>query len=233
MSTIKLIQMYASPWAERVRWALNYKGLPYEKQNYTPGVDEEAVKKLTGQAQVPVLLVNGTAIPDSTAILNWLEEHKPHPALMPASKQDRAQVMLWEELMDGVFGPQARMIIIGHFLRSSEPELQQGGRYFAQKYQHSPYAEEHAKAAVQRILTVLEAALEGREYLVGETFTRADIIVASMLLLVNPPSDELFRFPAAMRPVYTVPVTLDSAFAPIFAWRDRMYRKHRGEVVKP
>jgi glutathione S-transferase len=119
--------------------------------------------------------------------------------------------------MDGAFGPQARMIIIGHFLRSSDPDPQQGGRYFAQKYQHSPYAEGHAKAAVQRILTVLKAALEGREYLVGQTFTRADIIVASMLLLVNPPPDELFLFPAPMRPVYSGPVTLDSEFAPIFA----------------
>jgi glutathione S-transferase len=123
--------MYASPWAERVRWALTFKGVPYEKQNYQPGVDEEAVKKLTGQAQVPVLLVNGTVIPDSTAILNWLEEYKPQPALLTASEKDRAQVMLWEELMDGVLGPQARMLIVGHFLRSGEPELQQGGRYFA------------------------------------------------------------------------------------------------------
>jgi glutathione S-transferase len=87
MSTTKLIQMYASPWAERVRWALNYKGVPYEKQSYQPGVDEEAVKKLTGQAQVPVLLVNGSVIPDSTAILNWLEQHHPQPALMPASEK--------------------------------------------------------------------------------------------------------------------------------------------------
>ena len=121
MSTIKLIQMYASPWAERVRWALNFKEMPYEKQNYQPGVDEEAVKKLTGQAQVPVLLVNGTVIPDSTAILNWLEECKPRPALMPTSAKDRAQVMMWEELMDGVLGPQARMLIIGQFSgRASE-----------------------------------------------------------------------------------------------------------------
>jgi glutathione S-transferase len=125
MSSVKLIQMYASPWAERVRWALNYKGVPYEKQNYQPGVDEEAVKKLTGQAQVPVLLANGTVIPDSTAIVNCLEKNKPQPALMPASEKDQAQVMLWEELMDGVLGPQARMLIIGEFLRASELELQQ------------------------------------------------------------------------------------------------------------
>ena len=233
MSTIKLIHMYASPWAERVRWALTFKGVPYEKQDYRPGVDEEAVKKLTGQAQVPVLLVNGTVIPDSTAILNWLEEYKPQPALLPASEKDRAQVMLWEELMDGVLGPQARMLIVGHFLRSGEPELQQGGRYFAQKYQHSPYAEEHAKITIERILTSLKHALDGRQYLVGDTFSRADVTTACMLLLVNPPPDDLFLFPAAMRPMYTVPQTRDAAFAPIFAWRDEMYRKHRGEAVKP
>ncbi len=231
MSTMKLIQMYASPWAERVRWVLNFKGLPYEKQNYQPGVDEEAVKKLTGQAQVPVLLVDGTVIPDSTAIVNWLEQHHPEPALMPTTEKDRAQAMLWEELMDGVLGPQARMLIIGHFLRSSEPELQQGGRYFAQKYQHTSYAEERAKVTVERILTILKHALDGRQYLVGDTFTRADLTTASMLLLVKPPPDDLFLFPASMRPMYTAP--LDSASAPIFAWRDKMYRKHRGEAVKP
>jgi glutathione S-transferase len=231
MSTMKLIQMYASPWAERVRWVLNFKGLPYEKQNYQPGVDEEAVKKLTGQAQVPVLLIDGTVIPDSTAIVNWLEQHHTQPALMPTTEKDRAQAMLWEELMDGVLGPQARMLIIGHFLRSSEPELQQGGRYFAQKYQHTSYAEERAKVTVERILTILKHALDGRQYLVGDTFTRADLTTASMLLLVKPPPDDLFLFPASMRPMYTAP--LDSASAPIFAWRDKMYRKHRGEAVKP
>jgi glutathione S-transferase len=233
MSTIKLFHMYASPWAERVRWALNYKGMPYEKENYQPGVDEEKIKKLTGQAQVPVLMVDATAIPDSTAILNWLEKYKPQPTLMPTSEKDRAQVMMWEDLMDGVLGPHARILIIGHFLRSSEPELQQGGSYFAQKYQYSAYAEEHAKATIERILTILRYALEERQYLVGEAFTRADVTTASMLLLVNPPPDELFLFPPAMRPKYTVPLTSDPRFAPVFAWRDGMYRKHRGEAVKP
>jgi glutathione S-transferase len=233
MSTIKLIQRYASPWAERVRWALTLKGVPYEKQEYRPGIDEEAVKKLTGQAQVPVLLVNGTVIPDSTAILNWLEEYKPQPPLMPKSEKDRAQVMLWEELMDGVLGPQARMLIVGHFLRSGDPELQKRGRYFAQKYQHSPYAEEHAKVTIDRVLTILKHALEGRQYLVGEAFSRADVTTACMLMLVNPAPDDLFLFPAGMRPMYTAPKTLDATFAPIFAWRDEMYRKYRGEAVKP
>jgi len=35
------------------------KQLPYEKQNYEAGLDEAAVKKLTGQMLVPVLIHRG------------------------------------------------------------------------------------------------------------------------------------------------------------------------------
>ena len=233
MSTIKLIQMYASPWAERVRWAFRFKGVAYEKQDYRPGVDEEYIKKLTGQAQVPVLVVGDRVIPDSTAILDWLEQYKPLPPLLPSSPKERAAVTMWEELMGGILGPQARMLIVGRFVRSNEPELQQGGRYFADKYQHSAYAEEQAKRSVERILTVLKYALAARQYLVADTFTRADVITASMLLLLNPPPDDLFVFPAQLRPIYTMPLSLDPAFIPIFEWRDEIYRKHRGEKLMP
>ena len=106
MSTTKLITMYLSPWSERVRWSLAFKHLPYEKQNYRPGVDEEELKKLTGQNQVPVLVTDGKIVPDSTAILEWLEATKSEPALLPKAEKDGAQVTLWEEVMLGVLGPQ-------------------------------------------------------------------------------------------------------------------------------
>lgn len=233
MSTTKLITMYLSPWSERVRWALAFKRLPYEKQNYRPGVDEEEVKKLTGQAQVPVLITDGKAIPDSTAILEWLEDSRPEPALLPRSEKDRAQVTLWEELMIGVLGPQARTLIIGRLLRSREPEMQQGGQLFAGKYGHSPFAEEQAKLTVKRVLVSLKHTLSGRQYLVGDAFSRADLTTASMLMLLRPAPDELFVFPASMRPINTEPLADDSAFSAVFVWRDQMYKRHRCEVVKP
>ena len=95
MSRVQLLDMYASPWCERVRWSFKFKDVPLEKQTYQPGpVDEEKVKKLTGQAQVPVLLVNGKAIPDSGDILAWLESYKPEPSLLPKSENERAQVIM-------------------------------------------------------------------------------------------------------------------------------------------
>jgi glutathione S-transferase len=226
--------MYASPWCERVRWTFKFKGVPLEKQTYVPGpADEEKVKKLTGQAQVPVLLVNGKAIPDSGDILAWLDNYKSEPSLLPNSEAERAEVMMWEELMDGVLGPQARMLIIGQFLRADDPELQKGGHYFARKCQYSPYAEEHAKVKVERVLNILQHALHNRQYLVGDNFTLADVTAASMLLLINPPPDELFLFPSRLRPMYTAPVTRDPSYAPVLLWRDGIYRTHRDEVVRP
>ena len=233
MSKVKLIQLYQSPWSERARWGFEFKGVPYEKEDYQIGAGEAELKKTTGQAQVPVLLVDGKIVPDSTAILNWLEDYKPQPALLPASEKGRAEVMMWEELMDWVLGPQGRLLILGKLLHSDNPQLQQAGQFMGQKYQHSEYAEEHARAAVGRILTILKHTLAGREYLVGDSFTRADLTTASLLAVVNPPPDDLFLFPAPMRSMFADPVALDPQFAEIFSWRDQIYRKHRGGPVKP
>ena len=233
MSAITMIQLYQSPWSERARWGFEFKKVPYEKEEYQIGAGEENLKKQTGQAQVPVLLANGEVIPDSTTILNWLEERHPTPALMPKAEKDRAQVMMWEELMDGVLGPQGRILILGKFLRSDNEQMRQGGQFMGQKYQYSAYAEEHAKAAVQRNLTILQHALDGRSYLVGDSFTRADLTVASLLNVVNPPPDDLYQVAPPIRAMFTAEEARDPSFAPIFTWRDTIYRKHRGGPVKP
>lgn len=233
MSAAKLIQLYQSPWSERARWGFEFKAVPYEKEDYQIGAGEEALKEKTGQAQVPVLLVDGNIIPDSTAILNWLEAHQPQPALLPRSEKECAAVMMWEELMDWVLGPQGRVLILGKLLRSDNPQLQQGGQFMGRKYQYSAYAEEHARIAVGRMLTILKHALDGREYLVGQTFTRADLTTASMLAVVKPPPDDLFLFPAPMRPIFTDSLALEPQFASVFSWRDQIYRRHRGGPVKP
>jgi glutathione S-transferase len=229
----RLITMYGSPWSERVRWAFAFKRLPYEKQNYEPGVDEAAVKKLTGQAMVPVLITGDKVIPDSSAILDWLEETKPEPALLPKSAKERAMVTLWEEVALNALGPHGRTLITGRLLRIDAPEAQKSGKYFAEKYGYSEFAEAQSRLTVTRILTSLRDTLSGREYLVGDRFTRADITVAAMLMLLKAAPQEFFFFTPELRFVYLDKLGDDPAFSEVFAWRDRMYKDHRGEVVKP
>ena len=233
MSATKLITMYLSPWSERVRWALKFKGLAYEKESYEAGVDEEKIKKLTGQAMVPVLLADGKVIPDSSAILEWLEDARPEPALLPRSEKDRAQVTLWEEVALNALGPHGRVMITGRLLRIDDPEAQKSGKYFAEKYGYSPFEEEQSRLTVTRILTSLKETLSGREYLVGDTFTRADITTAAMLMLFKAAPQEFFVLTPELRFVYLDKLGDDPAFSEVFAWRDRMYKDHRGEVVKP
>jgi glutathione S-transferase len=233
MATTKLITMYGSPWSERVRWSFAFKKLPYEKQNYEPGVDEAAVKKLTGQAMVPVLVTGDKVIPDSSAILDWLEEARPEPALLPKSAKERAMVTLWEEIALNAMGPHGRTLITGRLLRIDDPEAQKSGKYFAEKYGYSEFAEQQSRLTATRILTSLRDTLSGRQYLVGDTFTRADVTVAAMLMLWKAAPQELFVFTPELRFVYLDQLGNDPAFSEVFAWRDRMYRDHRGEVVKP
>jgi maleylacetoacetate isomerase len=80
----------------RTRIALNLKGLAYE----TAPVDlrkreqkSDAYLALNPQGLVPALETDdGLVLPQSPAILEWLEEAHPTPALLPSSAGDRAMV---------------------------------------------------------------------------------------------------------------------------------------------
>jgi glutathione S-transferase len=230
----KLIQLHTSPFSERVRWAFDVKRVPYEKASYTVVGGEEELARLTGQRQVPVLVLEDRVIPDSTAILEWLETCAPAVPLLPAAARERAQAMLYEELACAVLGPEARQLLVGRMLVAGDERLVQYGRFLGRKYGHSEFVEGRARAAVRRALTIFVQALEGRRYLVGDTFTRADLTLAAMLMVVHPASDDLFVCsPSWMRPMFEDPMHTEAQFAPLFAFRDRVYREHRGGPVAP
>ena len=86
---------FRSSAAYRTRIALNLKGVDYEQHDIdlrTGAQRSEAFLKLNPQGLVPALEVDGTVITQSTAILEWLDEAYPDPALMPANVIGRAQV---------------------------------------------------------------------------------------------------------------------------------------------
>ncbi len=86
---------FRSSAAYRTRIALNLKGVFYEQHDIdlrTGAQRSEAFLKLNPQGLVPALEVDGTVLTQSTAILEWLDETYPEPALMPADAIGRAQV---------------------------------------------------------------------------------------------------------------------------------------------
>lgn len=92
---LKLHGYWRSSAAYRVRIALNLKNLPYEQVTHdlrTGAQNSAAYKALNPQGLVPALEHDGEVITQSTAILEWLEERFPEPALLPATPDARAAV---------------------------------------------------------------------------------------------------------------------------------------------
>lgn len=92
---MKLYGFFRSGTSHRLRIALNLKGLSCE----TAAVDlraeqhlSAAFKALNPQGLLPVLVADGEVFIQSPAILEWLEERYPEPALLPTRANDRARV---------------------------------------------------------------------------------------------------------------------------------------------
>jgi len=93
--TLKLHNFFRSSTSTRLRAALNLKGLEYE---YVAYVLRDGETKTPGylaknsQGLVPTLELDGTSLTQSLAIIEWLEEAHPEPALLPADPLGRARV---------------------------------------------------------------------------------------------------------------------------------------------
>ncbi len=92
---MKLYNFFRSGTSHRLRIALNLKGLP---TTYVP-VDlrteqhlKDEFKAINPQGLVPALEVDGQVLIQSPAIIEWLEETHPTPALLPAGANERARV---------------------------------------------------------------------------------------------------------------------------------------------
>jgi maleylpyruvate isomerase len=93
--TLRLHGYWRSTASYRVRIALNLKGLAYQQAPHDLRLGEQrapAYLELAPQGFVPALETGGQMITQSLAILEWLEERFPQPALLPADPDGRAVV---------------------------------------------------------------------------------------------------------------------------------------------
>ena len=232
MPTIEMIELYPSPYSERLRWTLDVKGLPYTRRPYEVMVGEEELRSSTGLSTVPVLRVDGRIVGDSNAAVDWIEGKHPAPALLPADPRARAQVRAYELAVTEALGPFARLLMIGTWKRAAGLGPLAG--HFAAKYHWSEQAELQARQVVDAFARDLARAVAAAPYLVGDGFTRADLTVASLASTVlGHPDDDLFELDPGLRGMLGTEIATDPEIAPLRSWRDAIYRKHRGRRVQP
>ena len=92
---MKLYNFFRSGTSHRLRIALALKNLPFETVPVDLRKDEhlgEAFRQINPQALVPALADGPLVLTQSPALLEWLEETHPQPALLPADPVSRARV---------------------------------------------------------------------------------------------------------------------------------------------
>ncbi len=157
------------PW--RVRIALHEKGIAYDEESvdvYSSIERSPEFLALNPFGQIPVLEDDGLVVAESIAILEYLEERHPEPALMPTDIALRATVRQYMCWSTDYWPPAWKKWMAPHL-----PGLQS-----------TPESVAEGRGELCMHLDVLDARLEGREWLV-EDFSLADVCYAPLVTLLD------------------------------------------------
>jgi glutathione S-transferase len=241
-----LWHLKVSHYNEKARWALDFKRVPHFRRALTPGRHREVAEKLTGGQTFPILVLDGEGIGDSTRIIEALEHRFPGRSLYPADADERRRSLELEDFFDEELGPHTRLLAVHHVLPDARLMLGtfasdvKGARRlialatfsrlrpkiverFGMDEDRVTLAFDKVRAAGERFRREL-----GRSgYLVGNTFTVADLTAAALVAPIVCP--EQFPYPQPQRGhPRLAPVREALAESGIDAWAREVYERWRG-----
>ena len=244
-----LWQLQISHYVEKVRWALDYKRVSHIRHSLLPGLHLSKAKRLTGDTSTtPVLTIDGRSIGDSTRIIAAIEERWPQPPLYPQDPPQRRRALELEEFFDEELGPHIRRAFYHELLPSPDlvmPLFTQGRPHatramlkagfpmlrVAMRHRFEISVEAAADSRRKMVVAIdrLEREISPSGYLVGESFTVADLTAAALFYPVARPAE----FPYPLVTDDDLPASwrefLDSlAQRPGGHWISEIYRRHRG-----
>lgn len=246
MSSIKLYEFPMSHYCEKIRWALDYKHLPYERKLLLPVLHMPVMLALTRQTQVPVLEHDGKRIHNSADILDYLEKEFPDTArLYPESVEDQQKALELCALFDKEIGPHIRRVAYFYALsnKAFTQELLSLEQPFVNRkvlaaslpvitrvMQKGMGIDEKgfgkSQARLEAVLAKLDAMIPQSGYLVGGRFSIADLTAAALLAPMVQPANSFYALPTQAPESFTAFLER-YRHRPFFDWVDQLYRKHR------
>ena len=163
------LKIYGPPQTRvtRTLWMAHELGLDFDSD---PGFDENQTPSAellaaNGMGQSPTIDDDGFTLAQSMAINVYLA--KKHGKLAPATLEDEAQTLRWSFFAMTAVEP-GLLDVLKH-------------KFGVMGYEQDDDAAKVAAEPLERPFNVLNDALEGRDYLVGDAFSVADVNVASVL----------------------------------------------------
>jgi len=204
------------------------------------------VRRLTGQNQVPVLVVEGRAIANSSAILQEIERLRPEPRLYPEDPAARERARGLEKFFDDEVAPDLRRIFWSTYFsrpadcaRMATMGFGDGTRVlwralypiFRPIFRRNMGASSERVAAARERLggtfDRLESEVGASGYLVGDRFGVADLAVASVMTALLRPPEFPYPLPEPWPPEL-VELRESLAHRDGYRWVMQVYAKHRG-----
>jgi glutathione S-transferase len=247
-----LYHIEVSHYNEKVRWALDHKGIPHVRKAPPPLLHMAWALWLTGRATFPVLRLDGVRVGDSTRIIETLEREHPEPPLYPPDAAGRRRALALEEHFDEQLGPYVRRWLFheglvglpwGDFVEGalgSAPRAVKttmratapvGRRMLRLRYgigdEPARVARDKTAAALDRI----EAELQPSGYLVGDRFSVADLTAAALLFQLVRPPEAPYLLPPPLAPAVER-FRAEASGRRAFEWVKQMYRRHRGRSAE-
>ena len=238
-----------SHYNEKARWALDHKGIAHIRKAPLPGLHPLKSRQLGGTGRLPLLEIDGQNLTDSSEIIAGLERRQPEPPLYPADPAELARALELEELCDEKLAPEVRSFMFFHVLdagpdaagemieapnafmglamRASFPVMK---RYIGHSYGVSAERAASSPDVIRGIWDEFEAERGGRDYLVGDTFTVADLAAAAIAHPIARPAEFEYRY--GELPPALAPLVEELQQHPHVSWVREIYAKHRPQSAE-
>ena len=212
-----LYQFPISHYCEKVRWAMDYKGLDYKLKNLLPGLHLRTTKKIAPKSYVPILIDGNEQVQNSHVILNYLDEKYPDKLLSSQDPELFKKALEWEKYCDVEIGVHVRRFCYHYLLSEPKkviPFFTQGGPWWSPLFfklfffKLEPIMRKvmsideaganKSEIKIQQAIDTLHAEYEQREFLVGDKFGRADLTACALLAPLIMPQGYGLDWPETM-----------------------------------